>query len=130
MAKYMTQQRKSLLDYLNRHSDEVLSVEEIASALEKEAISKSSVYRNLSNLENEGKVRRKYSGAGREILYQYIGAEECRSSLHLSCRVCGRTFHMTADGAEQLVSTVLRTDGFAVDKGATVLYGVCKNCRK
>lgn len=130
MSKYMTQQRKSLLDYLNRHSDEVLSVQEIAQALEQESISKSSVYRNLAELENEGAVRRKYSGAGREILYQYIGAEACRNSLHLSCRVCGRTFHMTAAGADQLLRAVAKTEGFTVDKGDTVLYGVCEDCLK
>ncbi len=43
--------------------DELLSVQEIADELEQRAISKSSVYRNLAELETEGVVRRKYSGA-------------------------------------------------------------------
>lgn len=126
----MTKQRKVLLDYLEKHTDEPLPVQEIAEALEQESISKSSVYRNLAELENEGAVRRKYRGAGRELLYQYVGAEACKGSIHLSCKQCGRTFHMTADGAAQLLQDVAKTESFAVDKGDTVLFGVCENCRK
>lgn len=130
LSKYVTKQRKVLLDYLEKHADEPLPVQEIAEVLERDAISKSSVYRNLAELENEGAVRRKYSGTGREILYQYVGAEACKGSLHLSCKQCGRTFHMTASGAEQLLRDVANTEGFVVDKGDTVLYGVCEACRK
>lgn len=130
LPKYVTKQRKILLDYLTKHTDDPLPVQEIAEALEQESISKSSVYRNLAELENEGVVRRKYRGAGRELLYQYVGAETCKGSIHLSCKQCGRTFHMTAAGADQLLRAVAETEGFAVDKGDTVLYGVCEDCRK
>ena len=130
LPKYVTKQRKILLDYLTKHTDDPLPVQEIAEALEQESISKSSVYRNLAELENEGVVRRKYRGAGRELLYPYVGAEACKGSIHLSCKQCGRTFHMTAAGADQLLRAVAETEGFAVDKGDTVLYGVCEDCRK
>ena len=126
----MTKQRRVLLDYLEKHADEALPVQEIADALEQESISKSSVYRNLAELENEGAVHRKYRGAGRELLYQYVGAEACKGSIHLSCKQCGRTFHMTVADADQLLRAVANTEGFAVDKGDTVLYGVCEDCRK
>lgn len=39
------------MDYLEKHADEALPVQEIADALEQESISKSSVYRNLAELE-------------------------------------------------------------------------------
>ena len=130
LPKYVTKQRKVLLDYLEKHADELLPVQEIADELEQKAISRSSVYRNLAELENEGAVRRKYSGVGREISYQYVGAEACKGSLHLSCKQCGRTFHMTASGAERLLRDVANTEGFAVDKGDTVIYGVCEDCHK
>lgn len=130
LSKYVTKQRKVLLDYLEKHADELLSVQELAEVLEQEAISRSSVYRNLAEMETEGAVRRKYSGAGREILYQYVGAKACKGSLHLSCKQCGRTFHMTTSGAEQLLRDVANTEGFAVDKRDTVLYGICEDCRK
>ena len=130
MPKYATKQRRILLDYLEKHTDEPLPVHEIIAALERESISKSSVYRNLAELENEGTVRRKYSGAGRELLYQYVGSTACKGSIHLNCKTCGRTFHMTSDGAELLLRAVAKTEGFTVDKGTTILYGVCEDCRE
>ena len=36
---------------------------------------------------------------------------------------------MDATGAEQLLGVVEKTEGFAVDKADTVLYGVCEICQ-
>ena len=125
----MTRQRKALLDYLGARADELVCAREIAEALSGEGVSLSAVYRNLAELEAEGRVRRAGKGGSREVHYQYTGADECRGCLHLQCKRCGRTFHMDAAGAEQLKSVVERTEGFALDKGDTVLYGVCEVCR-
>lgn len=47
MAKYVTKQRRQLLDYLSRHTDEQMTARQIADALTQENISLSAVYRNL-----------------------------------------------------------------------------------
>lgn len=125
----MTRQRKALLDYLSGHHDELLSAQEIAAALGEDGVSLSAVYRNLGELEAEGRLRRTSRGSAREVYYQFIDADACKGSLHLQCKRCGRTFHMDSDGAEQLKSVVEKAEGFALDKGDTVLYGVCEICR-
>lgn len=130
MSKYMTRQRKALLGCLCAHPDEQLSAQAIADALAGEEISLSAVYRNLSELEAEGKVRRSGRAGSREVYYQYIDADGCRGCLHLSCRECGRTFHLDPVCARRLVSEVQEAQGFAVDRSETVLYGVCERCRK
>ena len=130
MSKYKTRQGESLLSFLRRHPDELVSAQEIALALNEENISLTSVYRHLSELESAGKVRRCSRGNAREVYYQYMDADTCKGCLHLSCRRCGRTFHMDAEGAAQLLDTVARLEGFAVDKTETVLYGVCERCQK
>ncbi|MBQ9345786.1 MAG: transcriptional repressor [Oscillibacter sp.] len=130
MAKYMTRQRKALLPYLRAHPDELLSAQQIADALGEASLSLSAVYRNLSELEAEGKVRRSHRGSDREVFFQYMDADACRNCLHLSCKRCGRTFHMDAEEAKALVDTVAARDGFAIDKAETVLYGVCGDCRE
>ena len=129
MSKYMTRQRRTLLSYLSGHADELLSVREIADALETEDVSRSAVYRNVAELEAEGKLRRDRGGDAREAYYRYVGAAPCRGSLHLSCKRCGKTFHMDSGGADALTRAVERTEGFAVDKSDTVLYGVCAVCK-
>ena len=51
MARYLTRQRKQLLEYLSKHTDEQMTARQIADALTAESISISAVYRNLSALE-------------------------------------------------------------------------------
>ena len=128
MSKYVTRQRKVLLEFLSLRADRRLSAQEIADALKDEGVSQSAVYRNLTELEAEGAVRRGTLST-REAYYQYVGADACRSSLHLSCKKCGRTFHMNAGGTAALLSAVDKAEGFAVDKTDTVLYGLCELCR-
>ena len=58
LPKYMTKQRKALLAFLSEHADEELTAKQLETALSGEGISISAVYRNLSDLEKEGKIRR------------------------------------------------------------------------
>ena len=128
MPKYLTKQRKLLIEYLSRHTDESLSAGEIAEALA-DQISKSAVYRNLADMEAEGRLRRVASGGSREAVYQYIDEHACRSALHLSCKKCGKTMHMEKEIADALVQSVAASDNFSIDKGDTVIYGVCADCK-
>ena len=130
MAKYVTKQRRQLLDYLSRHTDEQMTARQIAGALTQENISLSAVYRNLSDLEADGLLKRSVREGTREVFYQYIAAEECKDSLHLSCRVCGKSIHLGEKEAEQLLHSTLESTGFQIDKTETILYGVCADCRK
>lgn len=130
MAKYVTKQRRQLLDYLSRHTDEQMTARQIADALTQENISLSAVYRNLSDLEADGLLKRSVREGTRDVFYQYIAAEECKDSLHLSCRVCGKSIHLSDAEAERLLDSTLKSTGFQIDKSETILYGVCADCRK
>ncbi|MBQ3264200.1 MAG: transcriptional repressor [Ruminococcus sp.] len=128
MPKYMTKQRRLLTEYLMQHVDENLSASQIADALS-DQISKSAVYRNLADMEAEGKLHRVTSGGGREAVYRFSGGQACSQSLHLSCKKCGKTVHMQQQTADALVQSVAANNDFTVDKGETVIYGVCAACR-
>ena len=130
MPKYVTKQRTALLEYLSRHPDEQISARDIAASLEEESVSISAVYRNLNDLETDGSVRRVTRHGSREVLYQYLDAAPCREQLHMSCRRCGRTYHMNPAQAEQLIEAVARLEHFQIDRGATVLYGLCRDCQE
>lgn len=126
---YQTKQRKVLLEFLASHADEALSAQQIALALHELTISESAVYRNLSALENQGKVRRVNRTGSRETLYQYTEASCCQGHLHLSCKKCGRTYHMDRQDADRLAQALAMTDDFELDKKETVLYGICHGCK-
>ena len=88
------------------------------------------MYRNLAELESEGQIRRMSREGSREVYYQYTGSEACKDSLHLKCKKCGRTFHMDEEETRTLLDAIDRLEGFTVDRGDTVLYGVCQDCRE
>ncbi len=129
MPKYMTKQRKLLTEYLSKRTDESISANQIAEALA-DKISKSAVYRNLADMEAEGKLRRVASKGSREIIYQYVDEEKCHDCLHLSCKNCGKTYHMENAAAEKIINSVMKNEDFDIDKERTVLYGICKDCKK
>ena len=116
------------MTYLHDHADETLSAGQIARELPE--ISVSAVYRNLSALEKDGAVQKVAKAGTREVFFRYKKAEECRAHLHLSCKKCGRTFHMDEAETEALVEAVARLDGFTIDRGDTVLYGLCNGCQE
>lgn len=130
MPKYKTKQREILLEYLKQHADEQISVKQIVQSVDVEEISASAVYRNIAMLEREGVLKRCVCGTSKEICYRYTATDSCRNSLHLSCRICGKSIHMPSAVAEKLTDITLEKTGFEVDKGNTVLNGICKECRK
>ena len=129
MAKYMTKQRTLLLNFLSDHADETLSAGQIVKALSDKGISASAVYRNLSMLEQEGRVRRTAKAGIQEAFYRCVDTERCRGHLYLSCLRCGKTVHMEENETDELVLSLAKNEGFTLDRTDTVLYGICADCK-
>ena len=127
---YITRQRKLLINCLEAHEDSLFTPEEIIKELEPRGISQSAVYRNLASMESQGVLKRTSKEGSKAVYYQYLDSEECRNSFHLSCVKCGRTIHMDSETAEKLVESVRGIQDFDIDKGESVMYGTCKECRK
>ena len=127
MSKYETKQRKLLLEYLENNLDKEVSAKDVVEALANAGISKSSVYRNLAELESEGSVNKVTRAGERGVFYRY-SPKECKSHLHLSCFRCGKTFHLDVPATDTLIREVNKNSDFRVDPSSTVLYGVCKDC--
>lgn len=128
MAEYITRQRKAMLDFFEKHTDEQFTAAQIAASPECGGISVSTVYRNLADMEAEGKVVKLTRAGSREVYYRFAAAHECHGKLHLSCRSCGRTCHVDPETAEKLMDALKRNEHFTLDKDETVLYGTCKKC--
>ena len=107
----------------------MFSARQIADSLNHEKISRSAVYRNLADLEAEGKIKRATKEGSRETFYQYYDLQSCKNHIHLSCTQCGKIFHMENDVANQLMTALENTEGFEINKGKTTLYGICKECQ-
>lgn len=125
---YKTDQRNVLLQFLQENPDKMFSEKQMEEALVSKNISRSALYRNLLALENEGKVKRCTKSGNREIFFQYVGLEDCKSQIHLNCIKCGKIFHLENKIAEEMISEVESTQGFEINRGETTIYGICKGC--
>ena len=127
MRVYHTEQRKSILDYLESRKDACVTAGEIAAALSP-SVSKSAVYRNLADLEREGKVIRATQTGERSFGYRYAGSHSCAGKIHISCVRCGKTEHISAGAALRLERALAAEDGFSLHRGECMLFGVCREC--
>ena len=130
MSEYMTKQRRALVGFFEHHPHEAFAAAQIAASDECSGISVSTVYRNLSAMESEGKVIKLTRTGSREVYYRFADAHDCHGKLHLSCKSCGKTCHVDAETAEKLMDALKRNEQFTLDKDETILYGVCNECKK
>lgn len=135
MAHYQTAQKKNLIDFMMKHSERTFSVEELCAEMEKEykgreLPGKSTVYRLIQQMEEDGTVKRMMKEHSRKFVYQIAGGEHCASHLHMKCVDCGRLLHMDDDESLRLMAEVMKKNHFEVDGKQTVLVGTCSDCRK
>ncbi len=127
--QYTTQQRNVLLQFLQKNHDKMFTAKQISDALKDKNISRSAVYRNLAELEEEQKIKRSVKTGSREAFYQYCDLQICKTHIHLSCTNCGKIFHMENQIAEALVCKLENAEGFEINKEKTTLYGLCRDCQ-
>ena len=127
MKTYHTEQRQILLAFLHAHAACAFTLEELTAALDG-VLAKSTVYRLMNRLVEEGEVRRLARDDSRRFLYQALACESCHAHLHMQCTTCGKLIHLDEDTSEAMLRMLSQTE-FEVDEGKTLLLGHCKNCR-
>ena len=135
LAEYETRQRKVLLGYLEQHPDRGFSIEELYEALAScyppdQVPGKSTLYRLVPKLISEGLVKRFSGEHGRQFQYQLVPCKNCEAHLHLKCTSCGNLLHLDHAASEQIMDEVLEQSAFSLNQRDTILFGVCKNCKK
>ena len=131
---YKTAGRQRLLDFLESHPDRQFPVDELTEELGRlsEAgvgrSSKSTLYRHLSELCDEGTVRKYRSDIQSAYVYQYVGRGDCCHHFHLKCLSCGALVHLECTVSEELLSHISSDHHFKVDSGRSILYGTCEAC--
>lgn len=134
MAEYKTHQREVLLAYLAQSGDMQYSMDELVQGLSsiygENAPGKSTVYRLINKLVEDGTVKRFEKNNSKQFVYQIAGGEECHHHLHMKCLQCGRLLHMEHELSKELIELIYGDSDFAVDQEQTTLFGRCKECKK
>ena len=135
--QYQTEGRKKLLSFLVSHPDTQFTVDQLHTAMgegtEGETSTtggKSSLYRQLSRLCDEGCVRKYRADHQSSFVYQYMSSGDCCHHFHLKCVVCGRLTHLECHVSDELLSHIQEEHGFRVDSGRSILYGLCHTCEQ
>lgn len=126
-----THQKAAILEYIKSHGSAHIRAEDILQDLEAagEHVGKATVYRYLKALESEGQIRRYTISDKVPACYQYMGnAPQCQEHCHLMCSRCGRLIHVESPTIRAFVAEAMDREGFAIDEGKTVFYGICKEC--
>lgn len=127
MKGYQTESKRALMAFLEQNRSRPMTVEQIALEISgTDAPGKSTVYRLMHQLVQDGTVRRFVRGNSRQFLYQYI-QKECHGHLHCRCVTCGKLVHLDEETSQNM-GRLLSQSGFALDSRQTTLLGVCKVC--
>ena len=124
---YKTEKRTELIKLLESTSGAPFTVDEISERLLADGKGKSTVYRLISSLVSEGKVRKISDAKTRHVSYQYIASGHCSEHLHLKCKDCGNMLHLDEQTSHIFEESVMKKHGFSLDEGA-LLFGVCHSC--
>ena len=122
---YQTHQRKALIDFFEQGGRDY-TVDELTDGLGKDAPGRSTVYRLLKSLEEEGILRRIPREGSTKAAYQLSGPDCCAEHLHIKCTDCGLLLHLDHAAQEALS----RQTGFVIDDSRSMLYGKCARCAR
>lgn len=134
MAYYQTVQKKRLTEFMTKNYERAFSVEELAAEMEREyskgfAPGKSTIYRLIQKMTDEGLVKRLVGEHSRKFTYQIAAGEHCAYHLHMKCTDCGRLLHMDDDESLKIMKEIFKTNKFKIDERQTVLVGKCRDCK-
>ncbi len=124
---YSTKQRSLLIDYLEAHAGQRLTLDELAVGA---GVGRTTAYRLMEMLASQGAVH-KYQAAEGSCCYQFVAdPKACAQHAHMVCTACSELVHLDCGEVRQLARHLLAEHGFALDEKRTVLYGLCADCLK
>ena len=134
MTGYQTQQRNLLISFFESHPDEAFTIDEVMQCLQREqgaeVPSRSTVYRTVADLEEEGSLKRSYLSERRRSAYQYRDAHACASHLHMRCEKCHALMHLDTEVSDAIARLLQSGANVSLDVGNTILLGCCEKCRE
>ena len=132
-GEYKTRSRNYIIDYLKRNADKRFTAKDIVEALSEkgDVVNRSTIYRNLERLCQEGSLIKYKEADINASCYQYSEKHEaCHQHIHAQCSNCGKIFHLKNSIFKAAEKKLLSEYGIDIDYGKTVLIGLCKDCRK
>lgn len=131
--EYRTNNRTKIMEYLIASSERTVSVSDIACHMESLncPVNVTTIYRYLDKLEKDGNVIKYSKDKNGKATYQYVErAHKCEEHIHLKCVKCGSVIHLDCHFMDEITNHIGVEHGFDIQCRDSVIYGICKDCRK
>ena len=130
-GEYSTRQKRELVRFLQERKLQHFSVDDVVFEMQDrgERIGRTTVYRFLEQLTEQGSVR-KYQNVQGVTQYQHVeDSAACDGHFHMMCRRCGNLLHVDCELMGMMSAHLMEEHGFQLDPRETILVGVCQRCR-
>ena len=127
--RYNTPRREQVILFFASEKSRAFTAEEVCHSILSDGSGRSSVYRIISALVDDGILKKLTDERSRRVRYQYLGEKKCSEHLHLRCRKCGRLFHLDKKLSLKVIETLKCSDGFLLDP-TDILNGCCESCSR
>ena len=131
--EYRTKTRILILKYLESNADTRFTARDIFKAINAndDEIDRSTVYRNLERLFNDGLLIKFKETESAATYYQYSPKySKCHCHMHGKCSGCGKIFHLEESFVEEFEEKMQAVYGLGVDACQTVIVGKCNECKE
>ena len=128
-----TRSKTLILQSLEALGGKHITAEELFDMLKEKntPVAKSTLYRFLSQLEQDGLVKKYFVGEKACACYQFLGNNsDCHEHFHLLCRQCGEITHFENSSLEKLIKALDSANDFSIDIKDSPFYGTCKTCMR
>ncbi len=135
MAKYKTNQKKVMLEYLENRAGQHVTANDIKNYFSEinAQIGLTTIYRHLNQLVDDGLVKKFFIDESSGSCFEYVQkecAEHEHEHFHLKCEQCDTLIHFDCHEIEELQKHIQKEHGFTIDPIRTVFYGLCEKCAK
>lgn len=131
--EYDTQSRKKIKQYIERQKNCIFSVDDVYQYLMSNdcLIGKTTVYRNMNRLVNDGVLLRLRYADEKKSMYQYIENQKKNERyIYLRCMECGKMIRLKIDYSIELEELIMNKYGFKVNGTENIISGLCKDCHQ
>lgn len=127
---YQTEQKKQVLQFLKANNKKQYTIDEIVAGIQGEnKPGKSTIYRIIKQLVEDGQVKRSNKNNTRQFVYQLLDGEACHHHFHMQCDNCGKLFHLKEEETKMVQGFLQQQEEFQLDVSRCVLYGTCTACK-
>ncbi len=94
-------------------------------------VNKTTVYRNLDKLTQDGRLIRRKSATSDGFFYQTAEEEShCAEHMHFMCSKCGSVIHLSDKKTERYLKSLSDDLGLQINLNLSSLNGICPKCKK